>query len=819
MKSARLALLSFLTGLTGTLFAQVWYPEGVYTQQAPALIAADNQLTTIARAGQDNTYSYWQVCVNDGKSWNKLPLLTLNRNAEVLDIQRYMGTVYVCGNFSFDNGSHNGLVRYNTERWEGLGQFKKPGAVPGLIYTLDVQLGQLIIGGLFLTVNGDTMPNLIRYNTIKYSPYFLNCKNCEPDNAVLDICSGDSTVAISGLFTRIMNRKTKYLLRLRDGQADTFMNTPRLPEKLAIGGEFIYTYGGPFKDKRIYKVGSAFTEINANLDSALHISEILYWEGKPYVCGLFSLNGEIGRPMILRPDANQQWTDISNNFKNPVHIAAGRGFLFAAGNSPVPLSIWNPNRFVVRFFPGAALVKASVFLDANNNCVREPEEKPLAKQFIKLPFMNRGVFSSEQGLAEFLVPNAVSTTHRFVVKPFRNIVRSNCADTAVSKTFNPGNYADSIQFPLSRIPGINDIRLSITSPKGKIVQKNGQVQYVLKYENVGSNAISGKVRLKKNPLFTKENTFPPFTLKQNDSVLQWDYNNLQPGESKTILYTAYPEDAYFDKAVQFEARADASITGGSTMYTEDDADSIPQQTGEAFSAFRKEVYPKPAAGDSITYLSPLDLDLRYHIAFNNFSTDTVFYAVVIDTLDLNLDMSFIEETGSNKSYYTEVQTDPANAYKGILIWHFPDIRLTPNPTKNYELQSSASYIGFKVVSKPLSAGYYIKNTASVYYDNRFAGNTNSVYCTLAISDLHDFAAEAGGLSVYPNPFAEQLHISGRIEAGEMLWLTDATGRTLCKSMCAEDGFCSLDTETLPAGIYVLSVSGQKGIRQIKLIHR
>jgi hypothetical protein len=418
-------------------------------------------------------------------------------------------------------------------------------------------------------------------------------------------------------------------------------------------------------------------------------------------------------------------------------------------------------------------------------------------------------------MVEFLVPNNTQTSNRFVVKPFRNYVRSNCADTAVNKTFNPGVYLDSIQFPLNRLPNVNDIRITINAPKGKHVLKNKKVQYILSYENVGSNPISGSINLQKSPLFTKEQTSPAFKTKVNDSTLRWDYSNLQPGEKRFIGYVGYPEDSYFDKASQFSAKASSSIASGSSNFVGDDTDSIPQEVNQNFKAFRKDIYPTPSLGDSITYLDPSDRGLRYHISFNNFSADTVFYAVIIDTLDINLDMSYIEETGSNKSYYTEVQTDPNNPNRGILIWHFPNIKLTPNSNQDYESSSSGSYIGFKVVSKPLNNGYYLRNTASVFYDNQFAGNTNSVYCTLAPTSIAELP-HAKSIQVYPNPFNSVLEFA--VKSGSEVSIFNALGQMVYHSFVDVDSDAySLDLSFLQKGLYVMQVSKAGQVFQAKLI--
>ena len=818
MKKHLITLLLNLILLV-SLRAQVWYPEGVYIGAEPSLVAVENQVMTVGRSAIDATNSYWLVSIYNGASWIRLPLLTLNRAAELTEIRKYQGQIYISGNFTFDNGNYSSLVKFDGSAWQGITLFKKLNQTIGGISAMQTHNNLLLLGGTFQVVGNDTMPFLVKYNGNKFTKYF-DCKDCDPDNTINDICVNDSTIVISGNFLKINKQKSKYLVKILNSRIDTFVSTPRVMDKLAINGSVIYSSGGILKDKKLYQLdGNVFTEIRFNIDSNYFINNLLVFDNKLTICGAFSFNAAPSVRMRAAKLEGNSWVEITNNFKGLTHIATGRSVLFAVGNAQTPVSIWNPNKHVMHFYPSNALVKATVFIDSNNNCIREKTEKPAPKQYIKLPFLNKGVFTNENGQTEFMVPNASVGTLRFVVRPFRNYIKSNCADTAVNKTFTPGQFLDSIQFPLNRIPNVNDIRVGIASPKGKLVQKDKRVVYYLTYENVGSNAISGTIKLRKSKLFSGEYSVPAQT-NINDSVVQWTYSNLMPGEKKMIVYSALPSATQFDKSFQFDAMVSSSISNGSSSYTEDDFDSIPQEVNGAnggISAFRKDVYPTPDLGDSVTYLASDERDLRYNISFNNFSTDTVFYAVVIDTLDLNLDMSYIQETGSNKSYYTELQTDPNNSYKGIIIWHFPNIKLAPNPTKDYENMNSGAYIGFKVNTKPLSKGYYLKNTASVFYDNNYAGSTNTVYCTLAITDIDKVFYKGAALSIYPNPANQRVVLKHSFSEGDQVQVYNIAGQCLQSQVTAAQEDLELDLTGMNQGIYVVNVLSKGQIIAAKLI--
>ncbi len=806
--------------------SQVWYPEGVFTHNTPSLIKVDHQVITISKAGFDvtGTKSFWQVSINNGKIWERLPLLVLSKTAEITDMIRCQGSIYVSGNFLYEEGgTTNALVKFDplVGKWQGLAKFLKV-SQPASITTLDVQDNQLILGGNFVNIVNvknnvnDTISYLSRYlpKVAEFAHYFDNCKRCDPDGAIIDIASNDSIVAISGAYSKIANHKSYSLVRIFKGTVfDTFTTVPKMMEKLAIDGHTIYATAGLLKDKRMFMITKTITDINYNLDSSLFINEILMHEGKLVANGGFYLAGSVPRMSIVKLDGSK-WVDISNNYRNAHYIASGRSALFAIGNPELPISVWNPNKSVVRFFPGLSLVKIKIFLDVDNDCVMDKEEKPVPKQYIGLN--NRGAFTNENGMAEFLMPNIISNTQSFVIKPPRNYISSLCARDTVTKTIIPGRYYDSTQFALVRLPNINDIRVTISSPKGQQVIKNKRVTYNIAVENVGSNTISGKVRLKKNPNFSTLSTDPP-AKAIDGSTYEWGYT-LLAGQTQMKVYTGLADDSIFNNNMEFQAMASASISTGSSQYTEDDVDSIPQLVEGTINPFRKDVYPTPAPGDSITYLNIDDRELRYQISFNNFSNDTVYYAVVIDTLDLNLDMSYIQETGSNELYYTEVQSDPNNQYKGILIWHFPNIKLTPNPTMNFEILSSGSYIGFKVVTKPLTNGIKIKNVASVFYDNEYAGTTNAVYCTVAINGIDEFNNEDDKFKIYPNPFNREVTLGYDFKEGDVISVYNTNGQVVYHCNVNETtSNKSIDLDSLGSGIYVVQVFSHGQLIQRKML--
>ena len=77
--------------------------------------------------------------------------------------------------------------------------------------------------------------------------------------------------------------------------------------------------------------------------------------------------------------------------------------------------------------------------------------------------------------------------------------------------------------------------------------------------------------------------------------------------------------------------------------------------------------------------------------------------------------------------------------------------------------------------------------------------------------------KAPRLCVYPNPVADLLQINGFNDASHgMLTLMDISGRTLMQS-CFKNGFTALNVSQLPAGIYLLQLSGENVFETVRFV--
>jgi hypothetical protein len=131
--------------------------------------------------------------------------------------------------------------------------------------------------------------------------------------------------------------------------------------------------------------------------------------------------------------------------------------------------------------------------------------------------------------------------------------------------------------------------------------------------------------------------------------------------------------------------------------------------------------------------------------------------------------------------------------------------------------NSGAYIGFKVNTKPLSKGYYLKNTASVFYDNNYAGSTNTVYCTLALTDIDNVLYKSQPLTIYPNPTSQQARLKHDFSNGDKIMVYNVAGQCVQTYTAANQEEILLDVSELSQGIYAVNVLSKGQLFSVKLV--
>ncbi|MFT3908627.1 MAG: hypothetical protein QM737_04330 [Ferruginibacter sp.] len=347
---------------------------------------------------------------------------------------------------------------------------------------------------------------------------------------------------------------------------------------------------------------------------------------------------------------------------------------------------------------GANIIKGNIFIDANNNGIRDAGE---------LPYNGVSVKTSKQafqvsGLPYNGVYKNMVDTGTFTTTVLPNLPYYTFTPASITSMFTTYKNTDTADFAMHAIPGIQDYSLSVI-PLTR-ARPGFDLQYKIVYNNKGTTTLTDK-----NVTFIKDSralllgSVPLYTSVSGDTI-RWNIASLGPTEGgNIILNLQLPPPPAINAGETIVSSALIDSTGDNTPV--DNYSVITQNVTGSYDPndkqenFGGELYPPDITAGK--YLS-------YTIRFQNTGNDTAFNIIIRDTLDNKLKGDSVEFVGASHPYQASISE---NKYLKV---SFADIRLVDS-LHNEPL--SHGYFSYRI--KPTSTlviGDTIKNTAYIYFD-------------------------------------------------------------------------------------------------------
>ncbi|MES2849727.1 MAG: T9SS type A sorting domain-containing protein [Bacteroidota bacterium] len=256
----------------------------------------------------------------------------------------------------------------------------------------------------------------------------------------------------------------------------------------------------------------------------------------------------------------------------------------------------------------------------------------------------------------------------------------------------------------------NDLEISFL-PTLSPARPGFNAAYTLIYKNRGTTTLSGNVAVnfdnnKMNFVSASENV-----TTQSSGQLLWNYNNLQPFETKTIDVTFNllpPPVNNIDDTISYLAVITPSDNDETAF---DNIFILPQRVVGSFDPNDKQCIE----GSKLD-ISKIGDYLHYQIRFQNEGTDTAFNIVVVDTLSDKLDWNSFEFISSSHSCNPTLKNNKAE-------FIFENINL---PYKAIDEPGSNGWVAFKIKPKPsVVIGDSLNNSAAIYFDFNLPVITNT----------------------------------------------------------------------------------------------
>jgi hypothetical protein len=372
-----------------------------------------------------------------------------------------------------------------------------------------------------------------------------------------------------------------------------------------------------------------------------------------------------------------------------------------------------------------------------------------------------------------------------------------------------------VTFPLQNSPFFQDFcivpngshqDLEITLLSNIPARPGFDAEYKIIFKNKGNQVKSGSVTFDFNDAVLDFISSVPVITSQTINKLTWDYENLQPFETREINITVNVNSPMETPAVNIGDRLSFNVLITPVANDEkpvDNSFALRQTVVGSYDPNDKTCLE----GDVITP-ALIGEYVHYLIRFENTGTYPAENIVVKDLIDLSkFDITTLVPVNSSHSYTTK--TSDGNKVEFI----FEKINLPFDDANN------DSYIAFKIKTLPtLSVGDYFTNEANIYFDYNSPILTNTAKSTFNALSTQDFEF-SNYFTVYPNPMKEVLNISYKnpIEI-KSISIYNLLGQLVIVVPNAENT-SSIDISKLNMGTYFLKVKSDKGTLSKKLIKK
>ncbi|MBK8444049.1 MAG: leucine-rich repeat domain-containing protein [Sphingobacteriales bacterium] len=423
-----------------------------------------------------------------------------------------------------------------------------------------------------------------------------------------------------------------------------------------------------------------------------------------------------------------------------------------------------------------------IFDDENNGC--DENDAPLSYQIVQVEDGAEGGYtvSDNSGNYELYCNEGMYTLQPVFENPYFS---------ASSATFNfaeDDNISVTQNFCIA--PNGTHHDLEITLIPLNDARPGFDANYQITYKNKGNQSESGSIHLQFDDSVLDFVSASPAVVAQSDSLLTWNFADLQPFESRSINLTLNlnsPQET-------------PPLNGGDTLkflaYSDyPQTDETPNDNNSTLNQTVVDSYDpndKTCLQGSQIKVKNIDDYLHYVIRFQNTGSAEAIQVVVKDELAENLDISTFQMVAASHDYRLRLENRTLEVF-------FENINLPDSTTNEPE---SHGFVAFKIkAADSVTIGSQLKNTAEIYFDYNFPIITNTTETAVIENQPEIIGFEAINapdlFQISPNPASDfiTLNSSEKIESVEIY---DAAGRL----RLAQKGIGhQIDVRNLASGSY------------------
>jgi uncharacterized repeat protein (TIGR01451 family) len=332
-------------------------------------------------------------------------------------------------------------------------------------------------------------------------------------------------------------------------------------------------------------------------------------------------------------------------------------------------------------------------------------------------------------------------------------------------------------------------------------RSNFDSTYKIIYKNKGTVTQSGAVNLTFDATALKLVTSNPSVSSQNTTDLKWNFTNLLPQETRTILVTLKVNPSVING---YFLNYNAAVVNTTEETPKDNTADLSQTVVNYLNSNDKICLE----GNSISPAKVGDY-LHYMIRFENSGTSIAQNIVLKDLIDTSkFDIATLVPLDGSRPFITKITDN--NSVEFI----FQNINLP------FDIGTNNGYLAFKIKTIPtLVNGNQITNSATIYFDYNQPVTTNLAITNIQALKTQDYVF-SDFFTIYPNPIKNILNIEN-IKQLEISSITiyNMLGQLVQTFISDHNNTISIDVTQLKTDIYFIKINSDKGSSTSKFIKK
>lgn len=434
-------------------------------------------------------------------------------------------------------------------------------------------------------------------------------------------------------------------------------------------------------------------------------------------------------------------------------------------------------------------ISGSVYFDSNGNGIKDFSETVIKDRTISIAQANWFGVSDFSGNYHA----TVDTGNYSILIPLG--INESLTTTLPTASFL--NYAETDSgnnFGIYIPQSVNDLAITVSATGEPFPGYSNQLNLI--YSNQSGTTKFGTIELVMDSNYTYQSAsiVPNFI---NGDTLIWQYNNLNPCETRTITVNLlFSSTAGFSDVHSFATIF--PIVNDSTPI--DNFYLLTESVANSYDPNMKTVNPTDDV--NTTLISPNNYKLDYTIHFQNTGNAAAKKIVLKDTLSSKLNLSSFKLLGHSHNCVTDV-------YNNILTITFDSINL---PDSSNDFEGSQGWYAYSIsTGNNLNNVDSISNSADIFFDFNLPIKTNQAITkfvnTTAIQVL-DFESN---WRLFPNPSGDFIwvQIDKPLSKKSDLSILDVEGRVLFKELLpyGTTNYKITGIDRLRKGLYFVCCNG------------